>query len=269
MSCLNVNNFLLIILITCSGVLKAQTCSNLSTQEWTEVQGYAGSIIPIVLYKLYPAPGNDAERKVRLDSLRNHDYEAYEQVIGSVKSFIANATTEQQTCFYSISNNQVVMEWIGFLRRQDAPESKSLSPEFQKGWGILAELNQGALNPFQKGEAYLLTIRGLLGYTFAKERSGGHVRMFLGPSLYYSNRDVQFLLTSRAEIRLLDLKAPPVSLGAIKFIAEGSTDINGLWVFGPGLGVELPNLGIQVLHQWHTDEVKNHLEVGISYRFLN
>lgn len=269
MTCLNLKHFLLIILIAFSGALKAQTCSNLSAQEWTEVQNYATSIIPVVLYKLYPAPGNDTERKVRLDSLKIHDNEAYGQVINSVVSFITNTTPDQQTCFYSIANNQAVMEWIGFLRRQDAPKSKSLSPEFQKGWGILAELNQGALNPFQKGEAYLLTLKGLLGYTFAKERSGGHIRMLLGPSLYYSNRDVQFLLTSRAEIRLFDLKAPPVSLGTIKFIAEGSTDIDGLWVFGPGLGIELPNLGIQLLHQWHTDEVKNHLEVGISYRFLN
>ena len=262
-------NLLLIVFLFSFVSLKAQNCNKLSPEEWTEVQGYASRIVPIVLYKLYPAPANDAERQVRLDSLKTNDYTAYVQLVNNITSFMAGTTSDQQTCFYSVANNNTVLEWIGFLRRQNAPENKSLSPEFQKGWGILTELNQGALNPFQNAEAYLLTLKGLVGYTFSKERSGGHLRMFAGPSMYYSNKDVQFLLTTRAEIRLKDIKAAPVSLGAIKFIAEGSTDIDGLWVFGPGMGVELPNFGVQLLHQWHTDAVKNHLEIGISYRFLN
>ncbi|UII34716.1 hypothetical protein LVD17_12945 [Fulvivirga ulvae] len=264
-----IRNTLFISFTLSFGVLNAQNCNKLSAEEWTEVQSYASSIVPVVLYKLYPAPANDAERKVRLDSLKTRDYTAYVQLVNGIKSFIASTTPDQQTCFYSVAGNEAVLEWVGYIYRNDAPETQSLSPEFQKGWGILAEWNQGALNPFQDDEAYLLTLKGLVGYTFAKERSGGHLRLLAGPSMYYSGQDTQFLLTTRAEIRLKDLQAAPVSLGAIKFIAEGSNDINGLWVFGPGVGVELPSFGVQFLHLWHTDAVNNHLEIGISYRFIN
>ncbi|MBL6446612.1 hypothetical protein JMN32_09840 [Fulvivirga sp. 29W222] len=251
------------------GTLHAQNCNKLSANEWTEVQSYANSIIPVVLYKLYPAPSDDTERQSRLDSLKTHDYTAYVQLTNGIRSFIESTTPDQQTCFYSVADNEIVLEWIGFIYRKNAPENKMLSPEFQKGWGILAEWNQGALNPFQDAEAYLLTLKGMAGYTFAKERSGGHLRLLVGPSMYYSGKDTQFLLTTRAEVRLKDIQAAPVSIGTIKFIAEGSTDIDGLWVFGPGVGVELPSFGVQLLHQWHTDAIKNHLEIGISYRFLN
>lgn len=249
--------------------LQAQNCTNISQKQWTEVQSYVNSLVPIIIYKLYPPPPFDNERLARLDSLKNHDYSSYVKLINGVNSFIKKTTEDQQTCFYAIANNNSVLEWIGFLYRQKAPKNKTLSPEFKRGFGILAELNQGALNPFQDNEAYLMTIKALPGYTFAKESSGGHIRLFLGPTMYYSGRDTQFLLTSRAEIRLKDIVADPVSLGTFKLIGEASTNIDGLWTFGPGAGIELPNFGIQLLHLWHNDEINNHMEIGISYRFLN
>lgn len=251
------------------GNLQAQDCSDLTSQQRAEVQNYMNTIVPIILYKLHPQPHNDGERRALLDSLKSHDYTSYAILLKNINSFIEQTSQAQQTCFYSLANNYNVGDWIGFFYRSNAPANKSLSPEFKKGFGLLAEVNQGVIDPFQQGEQYLLTAKSLLAYTFSREHSGGRLRMLLGPSLSYSDQEVQFFLTSRAEIRVFDLKANPVSLGTIKLLLEGSTDLNGYWIGGPGAGFEFPNFGFQALYQWHTGAIDQQLELGISYRFLN
>ncbi|MCX2746034.1 hypothetical protein OO013_19295 [Mangrovivirga sp. M17] len=247
----------------------AQDCQNLTPQQLNQIQNYAEAIVPIVLFKLHPAPNNDTERQEKLDSLKTYDYPAYVELINNIQGFIANTSQEQQVCFYKIADNTTVNAWISYIYRKDAPTNESLSPEFQKGIGILAEINQGVIDPFRSTEQYLLTVKGLLAYTFAKEQAGGRIRMMLGPSLYYSKQEVDVYLTSRMEVRIYDLKAEPVSLGTFKFLLEGSTDLDGLWIAGPGVGLEFPQFGVKLLHQWRTGTAINQLELGISYRFLN
>ncbi|WP_137089789.1 hypothetical protein [Mangrovivirga cuniculi] len=260
---------IIFILLLLSNWVKAQDCQNLTPQDLNQIQNYAEAIVPIVLFKLHPAPANDDERQERLDSLNFHDYTAYVELLNNVGAFINNTSQEQQVCFYKIADNTTVNSWISFIYRKNAPTSESLSPEFQKGIGILAEINQGVIDPFRSTEQYLLTVKGLLAYTFAKEKAGGRIRMLLGPSLYYSKQEVDVFLTTRAEVRIFDIKADPVSLGTVKFLLEGSTDLDGLWIAGPGIGLEFPQFGIQLLHQWRTGSASNQLELGISYRFLN
>lgn len=170
-------------------------------------------------------------------------------------------------CILKKITNEDVLDWLAYFNKIYTGASVFKSPEFEKGWAVYAELNQGATDMFKSEELHLLTIRTMCSYTVNNNKSNAiRYRLMLGPALYYSASEAFFYLCLRTEIRLWDLDAKKATIGNVKLIVHSNSNfktVDG----GLGIGIELNNFG---LHLFPFDyDFKNQMyfiQIGFFYR---
>ena len=226
------------------------------------------------LASFIPDPGNDKERDQYLETLRHRNPLGYQLIERLSKE--ANLQMQRDSLWLSCfqqeflnvnpsSEDENIIRWSAHLFKRFS-KLELVSPEFEKGFGIHLDVNQGAADLGQDSEAYSFAARILMAYTFSKDTSGGRLRILGGVSTYYFDSRFSWFVNPRLEYRIIDIGNELTSLGSIKAIADAN--FGKTWIAGVGVGLELHDFGIQVLYERQGEIKSSHLLVGIFYRFL-
>lgn len=212
-------------------------------------------------------PNNFELREKILDSFKVSNHNQYAEFVRLVKKLekFNRENSFGLNCINEFINNEDVLDWLThfFLKYENV---KGLSPEFCKGFGLHFDLNTGVADLFNNGESFSSSVRLLLSYTIAKNNCGGKVRLMLGPSVYYQDQRLLFLINPRAEFRLLDIGTDLISIGNIKLITQANFNRSKL-ITGLGVGAELYNFGAQLLGEYQMGKQNYSIQTGIFYRF--
>ena len=219
-------------------------------------------------------PGNDMQRDQYLASLRQSHPKAYNLVERLSKE--ANVNMQQDSlwlqCFQQeflnvnpTDKDENIIRWSAHLFKRFIAFD-FISPEFETGFGIHVDANQGAADLGKKSEAYSFAARVLMAYTFSKERSGGRFRILGGVSTYYFDNKFSWFANPRLEYRIRDISNDLTTFGNWKAIVDAN--FGKTWIAGAGIGLELHHFGVQLLYQRQGDVKDSHLLVGVFYRFL-
>jgi hypothetical protein len=219
-------------------------------------------------------PGIDAQRDRYLESLRKNNPKAYNLVERLSKE--ANVNMQQDSlwlqCFQQeflnvspTEEDENIIRWSAHLFKRFVAFD-FVSPEFETGFGIHVDVNQGAADLGQKSEAYSFAARVLLAYTFSKELTGGRFRILGGVSTYYFDNKFSWFANPRLEYRIRDIGNDLTTFGNWKAIVDAN--FGKTWIAGVGIGLELHNFGAQLIYQRQGDIKDSHLLVGVFYRFL-
>ncbi|HYG37995.1 MAG TPA: hypothetical protein VD908_05220 [Cytophagales bacterium] len=212
-------------------------------------------------------PNNFELREKILDSFKVSDHNQYAEFVRLVKK-VEKFNQENPfglNCINGFIDNEDVLDWLThfFLKYENV---KGLSPEFCKGFGLHFDLNTGVADLFNNTESFSSSTRLLLSYTISKNNCGGKVRLMLGPSVYYQDQKLLFLINPRAEFRLRDIGTDLISIGNIKLITQANFNSSKL-ITGLGVGAELYNFGAQLLGEYQTGKQNYSIQTGIFYRF--
>lgn len=140
------------------------------------------------------------------------------------------------------------------------------SPEFAKGFGFHANAAMGSIDAFKTSERYVLTGGVLISYTFTPKGrvTGGHTRLMLGPSIFYSRQDISLMANPRIEFRLKDIGNEMTSLGCFKFIAQGNIG-RKMMLAGIGGSIELSRFAIDITLDNDFKNKDFYLKIGMMY----
>ena len=206
-----------------------------------------------------------------LRNLKNTFPANYEKVVKAARQLkdLSSAEEDRFICFLNTLREETTFynfrEWVTYFRGT-LPSDDFLSPEFTKGWTLLTTLGQGAADLLRDSESYTASLRFQMGYTFARNESGGHLRGLLGVSAYYQGNGAQLFFNPRLEIRLKDIEASLASIGTIKLITDVNVKKN-CFIGGIGPGVELGPLHVDVLGAYQTGE--KHWSFQMSFGYIH
>lgn len=203
-----------------------------------------------------------------------HDFPSnYEKVMNASRE-LRNLNSNEEDLFICFLNTLPddydyygFREWVthfrGLLMSDDF-----LSPEFAKGWTFYSGLGQGAADLLRSDESYSVSLRALFGYTFAREESGGHIRLLMGLSSYYQDNNLDLFLNPRAEVRLSDIAVSLTSIGTKKLIVEGNVN-KDVFIGGAGFGVEIGPVNIDLLGEYQTGYKHWSFQFSVGYIHTN
>ncbi len=221
-----------------------------------------------------PDPGNDEERDKYLELVRQKSPDRYDEV--ERLSIQANREMQRDSiwlqCFQQeflnvnpAPQDENIIRWSAHLFKRFI-SFDLLSPEFEKGLGIHLGAGHGAADLGQDSEAYSFSAKVLMAYTFARNASGGRLRVLCGVSTYYFDRKFFWFVSPRVEYRIADIGNELTTFGNIKALADAN--FGKTWIAGAGVAVELHQFGIELMYQRQGEIKKSHLLIGIFYRFL-
>jgi hypothetical protein len=219
-------------------------------------------------------PGNDTERDEYLESLRQNNLKAFNLVKSLSIEAIVNMQQDSlwlqcfQQEFLNVSpteKDENIIRWSAHLFKRFVAFD-FISPEFEPGFGIHIDANQGAADLGQQSEAYSFAARILMAYTFTTERTGGRFRILGGVSTYYFDSKFSWFVNPRLEYRVRDIGNDLTTFGNWKAIVDAN--FGKTWIAGAGIGLELHSFGAQLIYQRQGDIKDSHLLVGVFYRFF-
>jgi hypothetical protein len=162
-------------------------------------------------------------------------------------------------------------DWqLHFLQEFD--KIKQRSTEFCQGFGVHAELNQGAVNLFKSTESHFFSVKAFVivkTWGTSSSSCGGKVRLLLGGGMNYQYNDVMWIIAPRIEYRLKDIGNHFTSIGHIKFIFEPGYGISpDTFQYLTGLGVDINILQVQLLGGYQSRNHNYLAHLGLAYRFF-
>jgi hypothetical protein len=223
----------------------------------------------------YPAdqPVSFVGKKKFLDSLKRckpSNYNAIKKAAKQINDWDNDKDVSRNIClsveYGKLREDQT--QWIiYFLEAFYA--SRSSSPEFHKGLGVLLHSGIGPISLFKNTERFASLSGLLLSYTFAPKgkTTGGHVRVLIGPGLYYSATKNYLLVHPRFEFRIKDLGNELTNFGCLKVIAHGGFQ-KEIQLVGLGLAAEISRFNIQVTENHEFKQSVFLLQIGLGYSFL-
>jgi hypothetical protein len=223
---------------------------------------------------VYPSgqPVDDERKKQFIDSLKNNEPARYNAIRQAAKQFDewGSIDVSRRDCltsqFENLSPDQ--RKWVSYFITA-LFSSGFRSPEFRKGFGILVHSGIGASSLFTNSERFASLSGLLLSYTFTPkgQNTGGHVRVMIGPGLYYSATKTYLLVHPRFEFRIKDLGSDLASIGCLKLIVQGGFQKN-IQLGGLGIGAEISRFHLQLTENYLFNESALVLQFGLGYSFV-
>jgi len=223
---------------------------------------------------VYPSgqPVDDERKKQFIDSLKNNEPARYNAIRQAAKQFDewGSIDVSRRDCltsqFQNLSADQ--RKWVSYFITA-LFSSGFRSPEFRKGFGILVHTGIGASSLFTSSERFASLSGVLLSYTFTPkgQNTGGHVRVMIGPGLYYSATKTYLLVHPRFEFRIKDLGSDLASIGCLKLIAQGGFQ-KDIQLGGLGIGAEISRFHLQLTENYLFNESALVLQFGLGYSFV-
>jgi hypothetical protein len=222
-----------------------------------------------------PTPPMDVNGKKQfLDSLKKNEpskYDAIRKAMNEYHDFI-NKDESQKDCVQTQIGDPANLSddesrWVGYFITSFF-SSGFRSPEFRKGFGILIHTGIGASSLFTSSERFASLSGLLLSYTFTPkgQNTGGHIRILLGPGLYYSATKTYLLVHPRIEFRIKDLGSELASIGCLKLVAQGGFQ-KDIQLAGLGMGIEISSFHVQVTENYLFNDSALVLQFGLGYSF--
>jgi len=222
---------------------------------------------------VYPSgqPVDDERKKQFIDSLKNNEPARYNTIRQAAKQFDewGSINVSRRDCltsqFENLSPDQ--RKWVSYFITA-LFSSGFRSPEFRKGFGILVHTGIGASSLFTSSERFASLSGLLLSYTFTPkgQNTGGHVRVMIGPGLYYSATKTYLLVHPRFEFRIKDLGSDLASIGCLKLIAQGGFQ-KDIQLGGLGIGAEISRFHLQLTENYLFNESALVSQFGLGYSF--
>lgn len=225
---------------------------------------------------IYPAnqPVDLDRKKQFLDSLKKAQPPKYNAIRQAAEQFNewGSKDVSRRACLGREIGSTTTLtadqrKWVNYFVT-DLFSSGFLSPEFRKGFGILVHTGIGASSLFTNSERFASLSGLLLSYTFTPkgQTTGGHIRVLLGPGLYYSATKTYLLIHPRLEYRIKDLGSELASIGCLKLIAQGGFQ-KDIQLAGLGIGAEISRFHLQLTENYLFNDQALVLQIGLGYSF--
>jgi len=227
----------------------------------------------------YPAnqPVDEDSKKQFIEALKKDKPAEYNAILIAAKNI--NAWSSAGTQDEQISKSSCLSreyqklgpdpsDWVQYFLNS-FNSSSFRSPEFAKGFNVHFYSGTGVRRPFAHTEGFISVSRLLFSYTFVKGKNdaGGHVRVMIGPALYYSRQKAYLMINPRAEFRINDIGNDLVSIGCYKLIVQGNFQKH-IQMVGIGIGAELSKFNVEFTPDYDFKSHSMLLQISLGYTFL-
>jgi hypothetical protein len=204
-----------------------------------------------------------------IESLKVNKPKNYDQIVKTVKNIHAWIPHDDSraVCLRHAYDGLTMdqLKWVGYFLTS-LYSSSFHSPEFAKGFGLHFHTGLGVKSLFSSTEQFVSTNGILLSYTFTPkgEVTGGHLRLLIGPSIYYSQTKAYVMINPRVEFRISDLGNELTNIGCIKLIAQGSFQTK-VQLAGLGLAAEISRFNVELTGDYNFSQHALVFQTGLMY----